>query len=70
MKFKRLKDHYKYQKDIADLYNVLYLDMARETGFNLSFEGMVTELQLNSIHPNYKAHEIMGSRLTGFIASH
>ena len=44
--------------------------MARETGFNLSFESMVTELQLNSIHPNYKAHEIMGSRLTGFIASH
>lgn len=58
------------KKEIADLYNVLYLDMARETGFNLSFEGMVTELQLNSIHPNYKAHEIMGSRLTGFIASH
>ena len=60
----------KAKKDIATLYNVLYLDMARETGFNLSFEGMVTELQLNSIHPNYKAHEIMGSRLTGFIASH
>ena len=60
----------KAKKDIADLYNVLYLDMARETGFNLSFESMVTELQLNSIHPNYKAHEIMGSRLTGFIASH
>lgn len=58
------------KKEIADLYNVLYLDMARATGFNLSFESMVTELQLNSIHPNYKAHEIMGSRLTGFIASH
>ena len=60
----------KAKKDIATLYNVLYLDMARATGFDLSFEGMVTELQLNSIHPNYKAHEIMGSRLTGFIASH
>ena len=69
-KFTRKNEFNKAKKDIADLYNVLYLDMARETGFNLSFESMVTELQLDSIHPNYKAHEIMGSRLTGFIASH
>ena len=55
-------------KALAEYYNVLYLDMQRQCGFNMNNDAIVNELQLG-IHPNYKAHEIKGSRLAGFISS-
>ena len=48
----------------SDLYNIC--------GVNLNNEAIRNEFAIvaGQVHPNYKAHKVMGSRLTGFIASH
>jgi lysophospholipase L1-like esterase len=39
-------------------------------GFNLNNSEAYSNFQLSDVHPNQKAHNVLGSRLTGFIASH
>ncbi len=57
-------------KDIAEKYDVLFYDIHNGCGFNVNNETVVTNFVLTDVHPNEKAHKIIGSRLTGFIASH
>lgn len=66
----KIKQYNQAKKEIAEKYNVLYCDLYNECGFNLNNETIVKKFRLDSIHPNHNAHLIMGSRLTGFIASH
>lgn len=58
-------------KDVAEKYDVLFYDLHNAgCGFNVNNPSSVTEFVLGDLHPNYKAHKVMGSRVTGFIASH
>lgn len=59
-------------KKVAEKYNVLFFDLYNMCGFNLNNQAIKNEFAIvaGQVHPNYKAHKVMGSRLTGFIASH
>ncbi len=59
-------------EEVAEKYNVLFCDLYNICGFNLNNEAIRNEFAIvdGQVHPNYKAHKILGSRLTGFIASH
>ena len=58
------------KKAVAEKYHVLYFDIFESAGFDYKNTAMAQKLQIDNIHPNHYAHEMLGSRLTGFIASH
>lgn len=58
------------KKDIANEFDVLYCDLHNGCGFNINNPDIVDLFRLDDVHPNHRAHKILGSRLTGFIASH
>lgn len=66
----KIKQYNQAKKEIAEKYNVLYYDLYNQCGFNLNNETIVNKFKLDDIHPNRNAHLVMGSRITGFIASH
>ena len=39
-------------------------------GFNVNNQASSNNFYLTDVHPNYKAHRVIGSRLTGYISSH
>ena len=57
---------------VAEKYNVLFCDIYNICGFNLDNEAIKNEFGIvaGEVHPNYKAHRVIASRLTGFISSH
>ena len=65
------QSYFKASKDIAEKYDVLFYDVYNAgCGFNINNETVVANFVLTDVHPNEKAHKIIGSRLTGFIAGH
>jgi lysophospholipase L1-like esterase len=64
------QNYFKAVKDVAEKYDVLFCDLHNGCGFNINNPVCVSEFVLSDVHPDVKAHKILGSRLTGFIASH
>lgn len=64
------QNYFNAVKKVAEKYDVLFYDIHNGCGFNINNETVVTNFVLTDVHPNEKAHKIIGSRLTGFIASH
>lgn len=64
------QNYFKAVRDVAEKYDVLFCDLHNGCGFNINNETIVADFVLTDVHPNEKAHKILGSRLTGFIAGH
>lgn len=64
------QNYFKAVKDVAEKYDVLFCDLHNGCGFNINNPVCVSEFVLNDVHPDVKAHKILGKRLTGFISSH
>lgn len=64
------QNYFKAIKDVAEKYDVLFCDLHNGCGFNINNPVCVSEFILSDVHPDVKAHKILGKRLTGFIASH
>ncbi len=64
------QNYFKAVKDVAEKYDVLFCDLHNGCGFNINNPVCVSEFILSDVHPDVKAHKILGKRLTGFIASH
>ena len=63
------QDYFKAVKDVAEKYDVLFCDLHNGCGFNINNPESVSNFVLTDVHPDVKAHKVLGSRLTGFIAS-
>ena len=64
------QNYFKAVKDVAEKYDVLFCDLHNGCGFNINNPTSVSNFVLTDVHPNHRAHKILGSRLTGFIANH
>ena len=64
------QNYFKAVKDVAEKYDVLFCDIHNGCGFNTNNPTVVRNFVLTDVHPNHRAHKVIGSRLTGFIASH
>ncbi len=65
------QNYFKAVKEVAEKYDVLFYDLYNAgCGFNLNNSVSISNFVLTDVHPNHRAHKIIGSRLTGFIAGH
>lgn len=64
------QNYFKAVKDVAEKYDVLFYDIHNGCGFNTNNPTVVSNFVLTDVHPNHRAHKVIGNRLTGFIASH